>query len=180
MVEPAAQAFAQFADCGDPLGIVVAADSALHNGVLSRAEITTILDTSRRRRRVLQRIDGSAESGLETIARVRLRASGVMLRTQVPIGRHRVDILVGDRLVIELDGQRWHDTASSFESDRHRDVELATSGYLVLRFTARRVMSDWAGVERQILTLIRRGDHRWRGRDVARSAPPGRSTRIQR
>jgi very-short-patch-repair endonuclease len=161
-IEDPASAFERFASCGRPLEIAVAADSALNLGVLTWEQVTDVLSRSARRRRLLSRIDGRAESGLETIARIRLRARGVGLRIQVSIGAYRVDMLIGDRLIIELDGQRWHDTASTFESDRRRDAALVAAGFIVLRFSFRRVMNEWDQVEQQILALVRRGEHRRR------------------
>jgi very-short-patch-repair endonuclease len=161
-IEDPASAFARFATCGQPLEIAVAADSALNLGLLTWEQVTDVLSRSARRRRLLSRIDGRAESGLETIARIRLRARGVGVRIQVSIGAYRVDMLIGDRLIIELDGQRWHDTASTFESDRRRDAALVAAGFIVLRFSFRRVMNEWDQVEQQILALVRRGEHRRR------------------
>ncbi len=40
-----------------------------------------------------------------------------------------------ERVVIELDGWRYHRSPESFRSDRSRDVELAALGWVVLRFT---------------------------------------------
>ena len=39
------------------------------------------------------------------------------------------------RLVVEVDGYRYHRAPSRFESDRERDVTLAIAGWQVLRFT---------------------------------------------
>lgn len=39
------------------------------------------------------------------------------------------------RLIVEVDGYRYHRSPSSFESDRERDVMLAVAGWQVMRFT---------------------------------------------
>ncbi len=39
------------------------------------------------------------------------------------------------RLVVEVDGYRYHRSPSSFESDRERDVMLVLAGWQVMRFT---------------------------------------------
>ena len=39
------------------------------------------------------------------------------------------------RLIVEVDGYRYHRSPSAFESDRARDVMLALAGWQVLRFT---------------------------------------------
>jgi very-short-patch-repair endonuclease len=170
VIESPLSAMRQFVRCGHDLEIVVAIDSALNKGVLGQRDIQRMLDTSNRGRRILSRIDSRAESGTETIVRVRLRARGIKLRTQVRIaGVGRVDLVVGDRLVIEVDGEQWHDRASTFESDRRRDTALVVRGYVVLRYSYRRVMHDWDAVEGEVLNLIRRDAHVARGGYFARS-----------
>ena len=141
---------------------VCSLDSSLNLGRISQSSAERIL-SGRRGRTIVARSDGRSESGIETLARLRLRALGIRLRVQVPIaGIGRVDILVGDRLVIELDGDAWHSTAEQRETDRRRDSALVARGYLVIRAGYWRVVADWAGLEVEILAVVRRGEHRWR------------------
>lgn len=50
--------------------------------------------------------------------------------------RRRFDLAYPEqRVAIELDGRRWHDTREAFESDRRRDREAVRHGWVVLRFT---------------------------------------------
>ena len=73
-----------------------------------------------------------------------LRAAGVELPvSQVRIVRRggrtvaRVDFVYLElRLIIELDGERYHTDRGTFRSDRRRQNELIQEGYRVLRFTA--------------------------------------------
>jgi very-short-patch-repair endonuclease len=44
------------------------------------------------------------------------------------------------RLVVEVDGYRYHRSPSSFEDDRERDVILSVAGWAVLRFTYAQVV----------------------------------------
>ncbi|MGX5682511.1 endonuclease domain-containing protein [Schumannella luteola] len=93
---------------------------------------------------------------------MRLRRWRVSVQTQVVIaGVGRVDVLIGDRLVLELDGYGFHATGESFESDRRRDLELARLDYRVIRLSYRQVMYSWEEAESVLLALIRRGEHRW-------------------
>jgi predicted transcriptional regulator of viral defense system len=51
-----------------------------------------------------------------------------------------VDFLWRDRrLIVEVDGYRYHRSPHRFESDREKDVHLTTRGWHVLRFTWRQV-----------------------------------------
>lgn len=103
--------------------------------------------------------DAHSESGTETLVRIRLRRLGLRVRVQVRIGRvGRVDLLVGDRLVIEIDS-RAHHLGDNYEKDRRRDLELARQGFVVLRLSYARVMFDWPSAEAAILDLVRRGEH---------------------
>lgn len=116
------------------------------------------------RRTALDRIDFGGQSGLETKVRLFLRARRVRFRTQAHIDRiGAVDFLVGDRLVIEVDGWSFHSSRDEFENDRRRDFELVTRGYLVLRLSYRQVMDDWERSSAGILALLSRREHRWGG-----------------
>jgi very-short-patch-repair endonuclease len=62
------------------------------------------------------------------------------VRIQVEIDNYRVDFLVDDDLVVEIDGQRYHDNSEAFQSDRMRDQRLLAKGYRVVRFPAKQVL----------------------------------------
>lgn len=48
----------------------------------------------------------------------------------------RVDFaLPAERLIVELDGRRWHTRVADFDRDRWRDNEAIAAGWRVLRFT---------------------------------------------
>ncbi len=50
--------------------------------------------------------------------------------------RYRVDFAYPEvRIVIEVDGWRFHATRAAFEADRQRDAMLESAGWTVLRFT---------------------------------------------
>lgn len=60
--------------------------------------------------------------------------------TNVLIGGYLVDFVWRDRrLIVEVDGYRYHRAPSRFERDRERDVQLGLAGWRVLRFTWRQV-----------------------------------------
>jgi very-short-patch-repair endonuclease len=47
-----------------------------------------------------------------------------------------VDAVWGrQRLVVEVDGHRYHRTRTKFERDRRKDADLLLAGYRVLRLT---------------------------------------------
>jgi very-short-patch-repair endonuclease len=67
--------------------------------------------------------------------------------------------MIGDRLVVEIDGREHHSSREQFEVDRRRDAALSARGYRSLRFSYRQVMHHWVTVEQAILGACVRGHH---------------------
>lgn len=106
-------------------------------------------------------IDARAEAGSESIARVRLMLAGILATPQVWVTDNiRVDLLIGDRLVIEIGSFRYHGNAAAYERDHERLAILHGLGFVVLEFTYHQVMSDWETVIAVICAAMERGDHR--------------------
>ncbi|WP_022889345.1 endonuclease domain-containing protein [Agromyces italicus] len=163
--DPLAVALAEMLHCTDRDAAITTIDSALARGEVRLDEIRA--SASPGRRRILDRCAEGSESGIETKVRLLLRARNIRHRTQVslpPVGR--VDLLVGERLVIEVDGSQFHSGPVEFENDRRRDFELAMRGYLVLRLSYTMVVDEWEVTSRGILELIARGAHRWGARST--------------
>lgn len=104
-------------------------------------------------------VNGLSDSGLETLVVIRLRPWGLPLRQQIVIAGHRVDLLIGERLVVQIDGFAHHSTAAQRGRDLAHDAELVLRGYTVLRFTYAQVIHDWPAVERSIARSIAAGGH---------------------
>lgn len=132
------------ARCQSPERVVAAADSAIRSGVLTRREwLRAIRALPPRLAALLSEADGVAESITESVALFRLRRLGLHLRQQVTVKTvGDVDFLIGDRLVIEVDGRKYH--IDKFEEDRQRDAKLSIRGFRVLRFTYRQVFERGA------------------------------------
>ncbi|MFB2599867.1 endonuclease domain-containing protein [Herbiconiux sp. P17] len=145
---------------------VASMDSSLRQGWISERRLATILTPLPARYSMLgSLVDGAAESGLETHLRLLLRSVGIAARVQVRIsGVGRVDLLVGDRLVIETDGREWHSDRKSFADDKRRDFALAEQGYLVLRLSYAQVILQPERTLATIRAVVERGEHRWSGR----------------
>jgi very-short-patch-repair endonuclease len=58
------------------------------------------------------------------------------------------------RLVVEVDGRRWHGLQRDMESDRRKDVRLTLAGQRPVRFTASRIRAEPAAVTGEIATLL--------------------------
>jgi len=147
--------------CQTPERVVAAADSAIRMRLVSREQwLRLIRDAPERLRALLHQVDPRSESITESLVRFRLQRLGLEPRIQVTIsGIGRVDILIGSRLVIEIDGRAYHSDPEQFEADRRRDARLSARGYRVLRFSFRQVMSSWTEVKASVLAAVARGDH---------------------
>ena len=68
-----------------------------------------------------------------------------------------VDVLFPrERVIVELDGRRFHDTDQRFEADRARDARLVAAGYVVLRFTYRRLREEPLAVIAELAAALSR------------------------
>ena len=163
--DPLTLALAEMFACSDEVAVLAAIDSGLEGRALEAEHLDEIRQAMpRTRRSLIDLVDPESQSGLETKVRLFLRSRRIGFRAQAFIEEvGRVDFLVGDRLVIEVDGRAFH-TGLEFETDRRRDLELLLRGYLVLRLSYRQVMHDWERTRAAIVELVARGDHRWAGR----------------
>ena len=144
-IAPLPQALADYLCCASTYEAVVAADSALHQRLVTRQEVSEHLQASARRqgREHLAMASAGARSPMESVARVRMRAQGWPVQDAVVFpGIGEVDFVVGPRLVVEVDGLAWHDGFEAFTHDRWRDRALAARGLTVVRLPAREVMQD--------------------------------------
>jgi very-short-patch-repair endonuclease len=111
-------------------------------------------------REAVQLSRDDADSGLESLLRWRLRAYDLPVRTQVRIaGVGIVDILIGDRLIVEADGRDNHDGDGLRHKDLVRDATAAVWGYETLRFDYALIVHDWPLVEAAILAAVAEGRH---------------------
>ncbi|EGD56878.1 hypothetical protein SCNU_00830 [Gordonia neofelifaecis NRRL B-59395] len=141
---------------------VVICDSILNRRLLSPSGLEAELGGAPRSvQQALSLVDGQAESGTETLVRLRLRAPHLHIRTQVAIPEvGRVDLVVGTSMIVEVDGYEYHADPDQFEKDRLRDLRARALGYDPIRLTYRQVIYQWDRVGPLLIELIRRGVHR--------------------
>ena len=70
-----------------------------------------------------------------------------------------VDFLIGESLIIEVDGRENHEDSSKRHKDLVRDANAAAWGYITLRFDYAMVVHDWETVELAILAHVDRALH---------------------
>ncbi|MGK9148903.1 DUF559 domain-containing protein [Plantibacter flavus] len=148
----AAEALRQVMHCADEEHAIACWETALSSGMVSSpalARIAAMLPAHLQSRAGTVR--PGAESGPESLVGQRLVRAGIAVRRQVAFaGVGRVDLLVGERVVIEVDGFAYHSDPARFEADRRRDALLTASGHVVIRLSFRQVMFDWPFCERVI------------------------------
>jgi very-short-patch-repair endonuclease len=143
-IESGRNALAHVADCEPRESAVATFDSAVRRGVISLEELGRLARVRGGRfAQVVALVSPLSDSGLESITRVRLAWEGVSCREQVVIDGHPVDLLIGDRLVIQLDGRQHGEDLAQLERDRRQDRRLRRMGYTVLRFGYADIIRNW-------------------------------------
>ena len=151
-------ALIHFRRCGGDEAFFSAFESAWRKGLLTRgarSRIRSGLPASSRWLVDIARSD--ADSGLESLLRLRLHMLGLRLECQVAItGVGRVDFVVDGRLILEADGRENHDGESMRHKDLVRDAAASRLGYETLRFDYAQIVHDWPTVQAAVLAALRR------------------------
>ena len=150
LVEPIADALVRIADC-QPLDHALATwESALRSRRIHPAYLAQLPLRSAAARHVRQGASQLSDSGLESIPVARLRRIGIRVRQQVVIDGHPVDILIGERLVLQVDGFGFHRSAAQRARDLAQDRRLVLMGYTVFRYGYADVLYRWPDVEAEV------------------------------
>lgn len=124
-------------------------------GRVARSRIRSALPASARWLVDLARED--ADSGLESIVRLRLYLLGIVVQTQTTIADvGRVDFVLEGRVILEIDGRENHDGPSQRHRDLLRDARASRRGYETLRFDYAMVLHGWPTVLAAILAALAR------------------------
>lgn len=131
-------------------------ESALNKGVVDKRALLR-LPLRSRAPQVIDTATPFSDSGLETYVVPRLRWMGVRISPQIWLAGHRVDFLIGERLVLQIDG--GHHVGPQRASDNRHDALLMQMGYHVLRVGYIQMIDDWAGVQTLIMNAVAQGLH---------------------
>jgi very-short-patch-repair endonuclease len=156
-VTPLDLAVADLLLCQPPAFIVATLDSLLHKRVVQRNRVgALILQGPVKHHHLADRLDPQSGSGIESIVTFGLWAAGIRARVQVVVrDAYRVDVLIDDWLVLEIDGRATHAQAKAFTADRVREATIMRDGRIVLRFAYATVMYDWPFVLACVQDVIR-------------------------
>ncbi|MFK4852459.1 endonuclease domain-containing protein [Microbacterium sp. ZW T6_19] len=156
LVDPIENVLANIAEC-EPFEQALATWESALNKSLVALDALRGYSWKPAARRVLEQAMPFADAGLETYLRTRLRWLRVPILTQIWIAGHRVDTLIGDRLIVQIDGAH-HVGAQRSEDIRH-DAELRLMGYTVIRVSYTQIMFEWPMVQDLIMRAVAQGLH---------------------
>lgn len=142
---------------------------SVQRGRTTVAKLLVALDEAPQRgsgllRRALEEVSEGARSAPEaTLARAVRTASLPSYRLNGDVHDEqggwlaRGDLVIDElRLLVELDGARWHLSADRWVADVERHTRLEVAGWTVLRYPASRVLRDAAGVVAEIEAVAAR------------------------
>ncbi|MGY1550351.1 type IV toxin-antitoxin system AbiEi family antitoxin domain-containing protein [Microbacterium sp. A588] len=126
-------------------------ESALKKGKLDHALLnrTPLPPVARR---LLAEARPFADAGTETIFFTRLRWLKLQIVPQAWLLGHPVDFLIGDRLVVQIDG--GHHVGAQRTSDIAHDALLKLHGYHVIRVSYAQLMDHWPRVQALIMAAV--------------------------
>lgn len=131
--------------CLPKLDALVIAESAVARNAVSKSALISAFGRPQdwRIRALLEGMSRKTASPLEVCARYNLLASGLPVQREVTVaGVGRVDFLVGDRLIVEIDGYEFHSGRAEYRNDRDRWNRATARGFITLRITAEMILRD--------------------------------------
>lgn len=156
--EPLINVLFQTSRCLAPPDALAIWESAIRKRLITATELERVRWHSSVAQSFASAASALSDSGLETRFIWIMSDIGVSVRQQVRIDGRPVDGLIGERLIVQLDGFAHHQAA-----ERRRDIEadarLALRGYTVLRFDFYQVMFNPGYVQAVIQTAIAQGLH---------------------
>lgn len=147
------------ASCLPPVDALAVWESALRRRVVDAEVLTRVVWRSPRATEVARAAGTLSDSGLESHFRALMAAAAIPMRQQVRIDGHHVDGLIGERLVVQLDGFAFHSTPADRRRDIEQDARLVLRGYTVLRFDYAQVIFEPETVLDHIRTAMAQGLH---------------------
>lgn len=157
--DPLINALFQVARCQPRAEALAVWESALNKNLISAEILRRVSWHSADAHTLAELASALSDSGLETHFIVLMHATGIRPRQQVWIDGHRVDALIGDRLIVQLDGFAFHSDAASRRRDIEADVRLRLLGYTVLRFDYQQVLFQPEMVQEAVRTAMSQGLH---------------------
>lgn len=151
LVDPIENVLAVVAHCQPYEAALAIWESALNKRLVD-PEVLRRMRLPGAARALLEQASPWSDSGLETFVVPRLLWLRLPLRRQIWIAGHRVDLLIGDRLVLQIDG--GHHVGPQREEDIAHDAALRLLGYHVIRVGYAQVLERWHEVQDVIMRAV--------------------------
>ena len=135
-------------------------ESAIRRGLVDPRSLNQVAWRRLASRALAAAASWLSDSGLETMVAARLRDWGIDFHQQVKLLGHNVDLLIGERLVVQIDGWEFHSSAADRSRDIRHDAKLKLAGYHVIRLSYADVVHGWAGIEAELQLAIAQHLHR--------------------
>lgn len=158
-VDPLLNVLFQVASCVPQADALAVWESAVRTKAVDLAVLKHVAWRGASARELTDLAVSLSDSGLETRFSLGMRRAEVALRQQVWLDGHPVDGLIGQSLVVQLDGFAHHASAADRRRDLEADARLIARGYVVLRFDYQQVMFRWEYVLETVLTAVAQGAH---------------------
>ncbi|SMQ60671.1 hypothetical protein SAMN06295943_0503 [Agreia sp. VKM Ac-1783] len=131
--------------CQNEEHAIASIDSALRTRFVTEAQIDRLFTQLPARLRHLRaEIDATADSGNETVVRVRLRRAGFVVETQFPIpGTSKFDLLIDGVVTLDVDSKRWHGDDGQISWDFDKTLCSFAAGLPSLRILPRHIYESW-------------------------------------
>ena len=72
-----------------------------------------------------------------------LKKQNIQFKTHVPLlSKYQVDLFIKPNLIVECDGDYWHNLLGAQEKDKKKDFRLKEAGYNVLRFWEHEILEN--------------------------------------
>lgn len=139
---------------------LILVESALNKKMLSEVGAQDVVSQLSVKRRNGMRFMSEAESGSETRVRLFFQQRKIPVRPQVRLeGIGDVDLVVGDRLIVECDSDAHHRSKEEHQNDRRRDLEARMRGFDTIRLAYHQIWADWEATQAVLLRVIRARKH---------------------
>ena len=148
--EPVPQAVSRIVRDGDLKTAFTVLESAQHQRKMGSKEFRNIMQQMNPvQLAMLENASAASESGIESLMKIALIQAKIPFTQQVVIEQiGRVDFLLANHLVVEVDGSEFHHNQYR---DRKRDQILLLLGYRVMRFVYAQVMYE---IEQSIQSIM--------------------------
>lgn len=156
--DPLVNVLARVAECQAPRDALAVWESALRSGAVDREVVERVRWHGASARQFASTASALSDSGLETRFVLLMRSIGIQVRQQVWIDGHPIDGVLGDRLLVQIDGFEHH-RAADRRRDLRADARLALRGYTVLRFDYYQVLFAPDEVVDAVATALAQGLH---------------------